>query len=266
MSDCGEDSKGKISGELNSAKIIISLLIVCVSFEIFLVIADAVINYGELSRYSQIRRIFNITREDGLATWFSVTQYFVISVICAVLYLMVRANPASKFSSAAFMILAIFFLYLSMDDHAEIHERLGSVFKIYAKGESRDHWARSLLNMFPSYPWQVVVGPIFAVMGLMMLVFLWIHFNNNTSRVLLFLGLGLYLAAIGLDFVEGIPGGHNSIQKLLNVDNYTVRHFSKSLEEFMEMLGTTFIMLSLLKHLFLSTQEVRLRVINSSSN
>ena len=70
----------------------------------------------------------------------------------------------------------------------------------------------------------------------------------------------MYALAMELDYLEGVKGGHAGIERLLSLDGYTVRHFSKSLEEFIEMLGTTFFFVCFLRYLLLLTPQCHLRV------
>jgi hypothetical protein len=46
----------------------------CVLAELTLVVLDYHVNYGRLAEIGAIRRLFNTAREDGLASFFGVTQ------------------------------------------------------------------------------------------------------------------------------------------------------------------------------------------------
>ena len=253
----------QISAAFDADRFTFILFIVLVSVEIALVILDAFINYGRLTRYGQLRRLFNIAREDGLATWVSSAQFLLAGVTLWFIHLRVKLEPAAKSTSRGWGLLAIFFIYLSADDAAKIHERMGSLFKAWARsGPSGDApgYASRLLDFFPSYPWQIVVGPFFAAMGIFLFLFLWRQFKGTALRSYLVAGIALIAFAQGLDFVEGVKGGHASVERLLSLDRYTVRHFFKSGEEFIEMLGLTFLFMAFLKYLFHITREVELRL------
>jgi len=55
--------------DVDALRIIGVLFFVLVGAEIFFVLADAIINVGELSELGAVRRFFNIAREDGVASW-----------------------------------------------------------------------------------------------------------------------------------------------------------------------------------------------------
>jgi hypothetical protein len=52
-----------------------------------------------------------------------------------------------------------------------------------------------------------------------------------------------------MDLLEGIDDVVDALEELLSVSNYTVRHFAKSAEEFLEMLGQTLLLVAFLRHL-----------------
>ena len=136
----------------------------------------------------------------------------------------------------------------------------------------RDTW----LAAFPSYAWQVVFLPGFALLGAFTLLFLWQRMPDLWGRGLVGGGLGCFVVAVGLDFVEGLPREHplNAQTWLIDrLDLYAVTrrhfgrsafevvaHFSKALEETLEALGTTLLWLALLRHLLRRTAAVRVNV------
>lgn len=146
-----------------------------------------------------IRRLFNIIREDGLASWFAVSQTLVV---------------------------AMFFSYLCIDDGAMVHERLGSAFK-ETTGPTG----------LVTYAWHYLPLPFFAGMGVVILAFLWWEMPAASARLLILAALGCFGLAVGKDFVEGMDGGYRAVVHVTDWEPATIRHFSKSLEETLEMLG-----------------------------
>ncbi len=239
-------------------RLIRNLLLGCIAFELFLVLIDGVINYGKLIDIGPIRRLCNIAREDGLASWFMVIQTFMAGLTLWAIFLVERARPSTRWTRAGWGVLALFFTAMSADDGAEIHERLGSTFKAVVQAapsaEGPPSLGARILELFPSYPWQALLLPFFAGMGLFLLLFLWRKLDPPSSRVVVVAALGLFAAAVGLDFIEGLEKRHPwNLHTWLEArfavrDSYTIRHFAKSLEEFLEMLGMTFLWMSFVKH------------------
>jgi hypothetical protein len=239
-------------------RLIRNLLIGCIVFEVFLVLIDAFINYGKLIDIGPIRRLCNIAREDALASWFMVIQTFMAGLTLWAIFLVERARLSTRWTRVGWGILALFFTVMAADDGAEIHERLGSTFKAVVKAapsaEGPPSLGTRLLEFFPSYPWQALLLPFFAGMGLFLLLFLWRKLDPPSSRIVVVAALGLFAAAVGLDFIEGLDESHpwnlhTSIEARFHVrDSYTIRHFAKSLEEFLEMLGITLLWSTFVKH------------------
>ena len=114
--------------------------------------------------------------------------------------------------------------------------------------------ATDLIQAFPSYDWQLVFLPFFGGVGLCMLIFPRREFCGMGLTVLFVTALALYGFALGLDFIEDMEKEHplnihESIRTACDTRMYTVRHFSKSLDEFSEMLATTILWVVLLLHL-----------------
>jgi hypothetical protein len=239
------------------------IFIVCLIAELLFVLLDAVVNYAEFSEYGQIRRLFNITREDSLATWFMVIQTFVAGLLLGLIALVQRSRGDSRRRMAGWVFLAGFFIYMSADDGAKIHERLGSMFA--SAYESRgsvvqDSLVGKVQALFPSYDWQLVALPLLAAAGLFMLLFLWREFHVRNERLLLVTAAGCMVLAVALDFIEGLDGDHGwNIQlwilETFSLSKYTVRHFAKSLEEFLEMLAISLLLMLFVRHLIRVTEQ-----------
>jgi len=258
---------GGILLSINGRRLPGTIFIFCLAIELSLVLLDAVVNYGELTDSGPLRRLFNITREDGLATWFMVTQTFMTALVLWLIFLVHRTRCAGTRKIVAWGFLAGFFTYMAADDGAEIHERLGSVFSELNSSSGRgspDDLSVQLQSMFPSYEWQLVLLPLLAGAGLFMLIFLSRELRDRTGRVLLFLAAGFMTIAVGLDFIEGLEDFHpwNAqvwIREGFDLSKYTVRHFAKSLEEFLEMLAISLLLILFIRY-FIQAVDSRLLV------
>ncbi len=233
------------------------IFVFCLVIELSLVLLDAIVNYGGLTDLGPLKRLFNITREDGLATWFMVTQTFVAALVLWLIFLVHRSRGSGAGQVFAWGFLAGFFTYMAADDGAKIHERLGSVFsELHSSAGSGppDDLPGRLQAIFPSYDWQLVALPLLAGAGLFMLIFLWREFRDRKGRVLLLLAAGFMAIAAGLDFIEGLDDSHAWnvqvwIREVFDLSKYTVRHFAKSLEEFLEMVAISLLLMLFVRHL-----------------
>lgn len=247
----------------------------CVATEIAFVPLDWHVNYGRLIRVGAIERLFNATREDGLASWFAVTQTFLVGLTSWAIFKMRHRLEPDVWRPYGWAVISMFFFYMSVDDGAEIHERLGTTFEVLNEGS--DALAGTLLDSFPSYAWQIVLLPLFSGLGMFTLWFLWREFGGDGRlRLLVLAAIGCFVVAVGMDFVEGLDPGHPAnvytrITQTWDLRAYTMhtfgrtpfvslRHFSKVLEESIEMLGNSLLWYLFLRRLGGSAQEIRVRL------
>ena len=121
--------------------------------------------------------------------------------------------------------------------------------------------------MFPSYPWQLVVGPFFAAMGVYIVIFLFRELPTPRLKELVALAIGLFIIAIAMDFVEGMEDEPlDRLADTLSVDAGRLVHFSKSVEEFLEMLGTSMFLFVFLKKLVGLTPTVAFELTSRRPN
>jgi len=222
-----------------------SLLLLLVGFELFFVLLDIVVNYAEVIEYNSIQRLCNIAREDGLAAWFMTSQTMVAALVLWSLYWLSRKREdVTAFYRRGWLVLALFFTYMSADDGALIHERVGTMFEDMidqsgggAASGSMAQW----LDMFPSYEWQFLL-PFFIAMGMFVLYFLYRVLGLGRPLFMVLIAFSCLAIAVILDFIEGMDAEHplnvySWLKQAYMLEDYTVDHFARSLEEFLEMLG-----------------------------
>ena len=203
--------------------------------------ADLFLVYFELSPSVILARSFDISLEESLGTWFSSIQALFVGLVAIAILVHSRKHD-SKFIAAGWGIVALFFIFISLDDTAKFHERLGTALRL--KYEQRTDIP--LRDWFPSYGWQLFIAPIFVAMGFFVLSFLWIAVAASL-RIWVLAALSLFGIAVGLDFIEGFNRG--------TMDD-SFRHLIQLLEEMLEILGTTIFLF-----VFLSTLSSRVRLI-----
>jgi len=272
------DVNGGIALELVVRRrfVLVWALLVCLFAELSFVLLDYHVNYARGTTIGPLRRMFNITREDGLASWFGITQTFLVALTLWLTWFTVRLTNSSRWRRLGWLMLAAMFTYMAADDGATIHERMGSTLDVLRE-RSAPTDADAPSGWFPSYSWQIIFVPVFAALGLFMLIFLARELGDRTSRWLVITAVGCLTLAVGLDFFEGLPRGHewnvySSIADRFDLESFTERrfqvspftalvHFSKSLEETLEMLSMTLLWLVFLRHWMILADGLRLRFV-----
>lgn len=238
-----------------------TVLVFCVGAEVLLVILDAVVNVGQAIDVGAVRRLFNTAREDGLASWFGITQTFVVAVLAWLVYAVARTRGWRRGRRTGWLLLALLFTWMAIDDGAEVHERLGTTLEVLttrspAAGGSA---LGAVVDAFPSYAWQILFVPLFAAAGLAAFGFLWREMPRPADRVRVIAALGCFAAAVVLDYFEGIDGAYLGIANALEMPLPIVVHYSRSLEETIEMLGMTLFLVTFLGHLARHTGTLAVR-------
>ena len=225
------------------------VFLACVLIEIALVLLDLYVNWFRWADSSAIRRMFNITREDGLASLFAVVQTLLVAIVVWLIYFLTARKPGKKMQTLGWLVLALFFSYMVIDDGAMVHERIGTAFKQANAGIE-----------LHSYAWQLVLAPLFVMMGLFMGWFLWQQGGQSIRRGWLIVALLCLGMAVALDYVEGVDGAHQALSGWVSWPEKTIAHFSKSLEEFLEMLGMSLFLILFLDHLAYLSEKIEIRI------
>jgi hypothetical protein len=113
----------------------------------------------------------------------------------------------------------------------------------------------------------MVFGPFFVSIGIFIIWFLWKELSSKELWDWFLVGISLYAVAVGLDFIEGIDGEpyeEMGIAGFFSTHDYRIRHMSKALEEFLEMLGTTIFLIVFLKNIFRLSREWKITVSEKS--
>lgn len=242
------------------------IFISCIAIEITLVIGDYLFNYENIFEDISIRRIWNVARESSLPTWFSSFQALLLGVT-VFLIAAVEAPRISRLKMWGWILVGMFFVWIGIDDFAEIHERLGAAIErnVEKQSDEQDGVVGFLLQN-PSFSWHSFISPIFAMTGLFILAFLWTTFwRLNLTRYLI-LGFGCWAVAQGIDFTEGlddIDDYYKSIQDSLDIERkYGISHTSKVIEEVLEMFGTTLLWVGFLHYFATVADGLQLRIVH----
>lgn len=226
-----------------------------VTAEIAIVMFDALVNELGWVPIGAAQRFFNITREDGLPNFFSSFQMLALSAVLLLITLVTRGQNQGARSKLVWgwgLITALFF-YMGVDDATKLHERMGTIFSELvtgSEGSPNPGLLGQLYDVFPSYTWQLVLGPVVAVAGLFVIIFLLRQLPALHLKLLICAAMGLFIIAVGMDFIEGMENGFMvRVADVFSTSTARAVHFSKSIEEFLEMVGTTIFLFVFLKTL-----------------
>lgn len=172
--------------------------------------------------------------ETSLGTWFSSIQF---AALAAVVFALWRRE------GGLWLVLAAGALFLSADEAAGIHERLGTVVKHAVSRAVPGTFAGWLRLGYRSYYWHLLYLPLAVPAALIVARFLWVNLEQNRRAVLCGIGI-FFVGATGLDFLEGWIGdadhGPIALGPLL-VDVIL-------LEEILEMLGVSMVLAAVAGH------------------
>jgi len=251
-----------VTFKISSASIVKKIIILFVAIELILVALDLSLSYAGFVNNHDIAQLFNLAREGSLGSWFSSTQLLLTGMVLWLLFIrFLRDTDTPTSKKCSWALIALFFTLMAIDDAAAIHESIGSAYEdiVADADKAEDIIGGALLDNYPSYAWQLILGPVFILMGIFILIFLWIEVSFTSRRLLLVAALGCYALAVGLDYTEGLYGGYKSIIVATSLDYDSVRHLSKVIEEFLEMLGTTFFLALFMAHLAMHTESVEFK-------
>jgi len=72
------------------------ILIIAAIAEILFMVLDYHINFGEMTKIGGLRRMFNITREDSLASWFACTQTLMLGLTLGFIWICIKTQPGKR--------------------------------------------------------------------------------------------------------------------------------------------------------------------------
>ena len=94
-------------------------------------------------------------------------------------------RSAAGWHRAGWLLVAVLFTYMAVDDGAQLHERFATAFDTWRQQEA------GLAGRFPSYTWQFVYLPLLAMLAAFVVLFLWSAVHRPAHRVLVIAGLGV---------------------------------------------------------------------------
>jgi len=245
-----QSDPGDLGLSLNRRYASLTLLVLLIAAEITLVVLDAWISYGWVFSDRRTRDLFSLRAENSLGTWFSSVQLLMLAAVLGVT--MVHGRQASRRSPAWWATgwLGVICLYVSIDEVAQIHERIGRATRL-----------SGLADSFPSYPWLPVLSPLLVVTAVLIVLLVARYLKSFRARLLVSLGLVVWIIAIGVEFVQGLPGAHAWLADAIPLSRRFVDHFSRVIEEFFEMLGCSLLLTGFLTDLLVRVNRVEVKFV-----
>lgn len=224
-----------------SVKRFVSCLVtICVGSELFLILTDVFIGSNMIifMPVESLQNIFNITDEHSLANFFSSIQMFFIGI--TLLFICFLLKTIKKKQSFIWFLYGMFFIYLAIDDGTAFHESIGDCTTFWIKMHGSFLLAK-MLSFFPSYRWQITLGPFFLLAGLFMLYFLCYELKGLQIRRVLFIAVLCIINAELLDYLDGMEKPVLLIEHIFQLNNTVTLHLMRLVEEYLEMLSMTFL-------------------------
>jgi len=221
-------------GNISVGRVARKVLLGCLLVEAGVLILDVAQHVAELWYFEHIKDLSNVVLENSFGTWLSVVLNFSVGGVALAVALGYRKLGQRPWKVLAWGGIALFFLYISLDDHLVLHERLsggiGRVISTLGPGES---------FRFITYEWIYLFVPFFGLFGLFMLGFLFRELPETRHRAVLLLALILWVLAVGLDAWEGAGLPYEGMEAATGLARVKVRHTVMLAEEMMELLGST---------------------------
>jgi hypothetical protein len=257
----------------------------CLLIELLLVVLDYVLNYADVLDQISVRRIWNVAREGSIPSWFSSTQAVAVGIAALAIGQVERLRGSELAPRAGWALVGLWFIYLGVDDAAEIHERMGGFLKsLIAEDPAERPALVRFLASLPSYSWQSFIAPFYGAVLILSVTFAaWFLGPHRLVRYLVG-GFALFVISQGIDFIEGLEtfehvvfldgllgieffagledadAFYQALADRLEVKLYLVEHTFKVVEELLEMLGTTLFLVGFLSYLSIRSAGLTLRL------
>lgn len=168
------------------------------------VVACAIASYV-ISDWLGVERpaFFRLGGESNLPAWYSTSQILLIALLFGLLAW--RDFRWSRAATWTAVVPAAFFLLLSLDEGAQVHERIG-------------HWVwpgDASPESSASTGWILVVAPIYFLLSLVFAGAIWPYLRGRIHIVMMYvIGLGLFaFSAAGIEAIGGLTDASNDFAR-----------------------------------------------------
>ena len=189
------------------------------------------VEYGlGFTKIQLLRVLFDFELDSNITTWYSSVTLFISSLILLTIAI-VKKGIADPFA-LHWQFLSVIFAFLSLDEVAMIHERMGEILETLSPVEF-DGWLY--------FQWVLIGLPVTLVVGFAYAKFL-LHLPARTRNLIILAG-GLFIGgALGLEILAGY-------QESLNTGSDFVYKLITTVEELWEKLGVMVFIYALLSYM-----------------
>jgi hypothetical protein len=184
-----------------------------------------------------VRLVCDMARNHSIFRFFAGVQIFFVGITIFLIFFMVRGTDKKR--TILWFIQGAFFVYMGIDDSINLHQTIGDTLSALASDSTNHPFLAKIVHAYPSYYWQIALGPFFFVMGIFTLSFLFKELKGTQLRRYVFIALLCYVNAVFLDFLHGTGDPIVELEKILRLDTEATRHFIRIFKRYIEMLGTT---------------------------
>ena len=207
-------------------KILGVLLIIILFLEIANIIG--LLFYFNDANIGWLFNLFNIRTEGNIPAYYSSITILFASFLLGFISLFRKLNGLSY---SLWLVLAIIFFYLSIDESVQLHERVGVLFDRNFE-----------LTGYLSWGWVIPYGFFFIVFSLVYYFKFLPKLPKKISWLFIIAGSIYVTGAIGIEMLAAKNYSSDNFSEILNAICY-------SIEEFLEMLGIALFIYSLLLYM-----------------
>jgi hypothetical protein len=157
-----------------------------------------------------LRDFFGLEREGSVATWFSSLQLALIAVSCGVIFVSEKVSGSTARYRLGWLGFLLLFLFLSLDETAQVHERMDRIVEALRKpagGAALAHpGLQAGMDGAADYLYLLVYVPVLAGVSLVLSRFFSRRVRDRGTRFLLLAGLLGFVVKLGLEPVEAWAG------------------------------------------------------------
>lgn len=191
-----------------------------------------------------LQELLDLSLEGNIATFFAAAQALFVGMAAFA----ISTHYPNQTRRYAWLGVASFFTFIAVDDAAQIHERVATAWGRSALAGDGSSLSARAAGGFASYWWQLLFLPFFAAAGVAMAAFAVREFGGIRHAWLFLAGLAFYANAVVLDYFDAIERSYELIMHTMTWTLSTTQHVFRDIEEFIEMFGTTCILVAFLSH------------------